>query len=165
LEVYERLIKLDDRNAPDLVIGADTVIVFPPQKDGSSSNLGDISHVLEKPDGKADQLRMLQDMNGKSCEVVTGVTIAYPTLIAPGFKLQSISISTIVTFNDNPPEVLQAYVDNGEGIDRAGGFAIQGVGSLLIKSIEGDYNNVVGFPTAPFWRWIGELIEDGTFDD
>lgn len=49
----------------------------------------------------------------------------YPTVESPGFKLQSISVSTIVHFFDYPKSVIKAYIDNGEGIDRAGGFAIQ----------------------------------------
>lgn len=89
----------------------------------------------------------------------------YPVLESPGFKLQSINVSTIVHFFDYPPEVIQAYVDHGEGIDRAGGFAIQGLGGLLIDRIEGSYDNCVGFPGSQFWRWLSELDEDGTFDD
>jgi septum formation protein len=61
--------------------------------------------------------------------------------------------------------LIKAYVKNGEGLDRAGGFAVQGLGGFLVKSIQGDYNNVVGFPTAAFWRWMGELYEDGVFND
>lgn len=76
-------------------------------------------------------------MAGRECEVVTAVcvgesfyphsqlTSVYPTVESPGFKLQSISVSTIVHFFDYPKNVIQAYIDNGEGIDRAGGFAIQ----------------------------------------
>ena len=54
--------------------------------------------------------------------------------------------ATTLAFADNSPELLRAYVDSGEGIDRAGGFAIQGLGGMLIKKIDGDYNNAVGFP-------------------
>lgn len=60
--------------------------------------------------------------------------------------MRSLSEITKVHFADNPAEVLQAYLENGEGFDRAGGVDIQGKGAMLVKSIEGDYNNVVGFP-------------------
>jgi septum formation protein len=82
----------------------------------------------------------------RQCEVITGVTIVYPILHAPGYQVRSLSEITKVHFADNPAEVLQAYLENGEGFDRAGGVDIQGKGAMLVKSIEGDYNNVVGFP-------------------
>jgi len=41
----------------------------------------------------------------------------------------------------------------------------QGLGGLLIEKIEGNYDNCVGFPSAPFWRWLSELAEEGTFDE
>ncbi|KAG7575261.1 hypothetical protein FFLO_00425 [Filobasidium floriforme] len=169
LEVYERLVKADDRDAPDLVIGADTVIIFPPQSKDPDSRTAlepvEESKVFEKPFDKDDHLRMLQDLNGKTCEIVTGVTIVYPTLGAPGYKLQSISVSTIAHFRENTDAELKAYVEHGEGIDRAGGFAIQGAGGFLVKSVEGDWNNVVGFPVWEFWHWLGDLLEDDVFNE
>jgi predicted house-cleaning NTP pyrophosphatase (Maf/HAM1 superfamily) len=42
---------------------------------------------------------------------------------------------------------------------------VQGLGGLLIEKIEGNYDNCVGFPSAPFWRWLSELAEEGTFDE
>jgi predicted house-cleaning NTP pyrophosphatase (Maf/HAM1 superfamily) len=41
----------------------------------------------------------------------------------------------------------------------------QGLGGVLIEKIEGNYDNCVGFPSAPFWRWLSELAEEGTFDE
>lgn len=78
-------------------------------------------------------------------------------------------------------DTIEAYVESNEGIDRAGGFAIQvslrdnqdkyhmlitqGLGGLLIEGIEGNYDNCVGFPSAPFWKWMSELSEEGLFAD
>lgn len=119
MEVYERLLSsegVDGENPPDLVISADTVIVFPPQltpgtsenpestarevlgsgssrggrSNGTSSFGAAPSKVLEKPMDKHDQMKMLSDLNGKTCEVVTGVTIVYPTIAQPGFRMQSV---------------------------------------------------------------------------
>lgn len=67
---------------------------------------------------------------------------------------------TFVHFADNPVSLLEAYADSGEGIDRAGGFAIQGMGGMLIAKVDGDYNNVVGFPAASFFRFLNLLVEE-----
>ncbi|WVQ94321.1 septum formation protein Maf [Kwoniella sp. CBS 9459] len=167
MEVYERLVRENERDPPDLVISADTVVIFPPEKETVDGGIhqGETSEVLEKPLNKAEQARSLALMAGRNCEVITGVSIVYPTIEAPGFKVQSISCSTLVQFYDNSNEVIKAYVDSEEGIDRAGGFAIQGLGGILIEKIDGNYDNCVGFPSAPFWRWMSELDEDGVFDE
>lgn len=103
---------------------------------------------------------MLLDLNGQVCEVVTGVTLVYPILTSPGYGMHSIDERSLVYFADNPQHVLQAYVDSGEGIDRAGGFAIQGMGGVLVRKIEGDYQNVVGFPMASFFKLLDVLVEE-----
>jgi septum formation protein len=81
--------------------------------------------VLEKPVDKADQLWMLADLNGNACEVITGVAVVYPVLVSPGYEIKCMEERSIVYFVDHKPSVLKAYVDSGEGVDRAGGFAIQ----------------------------------------
>ncbi|KAE8213725.1 hypothetical protein CF327_g2774 [Tilletia walkeri] len=148
LEVYQRLIKSDPHDPPDLVIGVDTVVIDPSEQ------------ILEKPIDQKDNLRMLQDLNGNKCYVVSGVTIVYPILQAPGYEVKSLSEKTTVHFADNELSMLQVYVEHGEGLDRAGGFAIQGHAAVLIRQIEGDYNNVVGFPLFSFISFLNELVQD-----
>ncbi|KIK63753.1 hypothetical protein GYMLUDRAFT_450904 [Collybiopsis luxurians FD-317 M1] len=164
IEVYERLVAQDPDNAPDLVIAADTVVLTHAQPSTLQTDYSLLPSVgqelLEKPKDKADNLRMLMDLNGQVCEVVTGVTLAYPILTAPGYGLQSIDERSLVHFADNPQHILEAYVDSGEGIDRAGGFAIQGMGGILVRKIEGDYQNVVGFPMASFFKLLDVLVEE-----
>lgn len=164
VEVYERLVRADPENGPDLVIGADTVVLThaqPLSSDVAYSELPGVhQELLEKPESKADNLRMLQDMNGSVCEVVTGVSLVFPVLTSPGYDIRSLEERSLVYFFDNPPSLLTAYVDSGEGLDRAGGFAIQGLGGLLIRKIEGDYHNVVGFPAASFFRFLDLLVEE-----
>lgn len=87
------------------------------------------------------------------------MTIVHATLRSPGYVVRSLSERTVVRFAENPHPLLQAYVDSGEGLDRAGGFAIQGKASILIRGIEGDFNNVVGFPLFSFCSFLHELIE------
>jgi len=164
VEVYEKLVREDPDNAPDLVIGADTVVLTHPQpvtSDISTSVLGPIHQdLLEKPSSKEDNLRMLLDMNGNVCEVVTGVVVVYPILTAPGYSIRSIDERTLVYFTDNPKHIIDAYVESGEGIDRAGGFAIQGLGGMLIRKVDGDYHNVVGFPAASFFKLLDLLVDE-----
>ncbi|KAG5652182.1 hypothetical protein H0H81_005981 [Sphagnurus paluster] len=164
VEVYERLVNDDPDNPPDLVIAADTVVLShaqPVTSDVGYSLLpGMNQELLEKPSSKEDNLRMLLDLNGNVCEVVTGVTIVYPVLSAPGYSLRSIDERTLVYFSDNPPHLVEAYVNSGEGLDRAGGFAIQGLGGLLVRKIEGDYNNVVGFPATSFFALLDLLLDE-----
>ncbi|OJT15086.1 N-acetylserotonin O-methyltransferase-like protein [Trametes pubescens] len=165
VEVYERLVTEDPDDAPDLVIAADTVVLTHPMPGLSSiPRFADEApfpqDILEKPIDKDDNMRMLLDFNGGVCEVVTGVSIVFPVLEAPGYKIKSIEERTLVYFAENDRRLLEAYVSSGEGADRAGGFAIQGLGGMLISKIEGDYNNVVGFPAASFFKFLDLLVEE-----
>ncbi|KAH7911533.1 Maf Ham1 [Hygrophoropsis aurantiaca] len=161
VEVYERLVSENPDDAPDLVIGADTVVLTHALPATSTEmELGTTQELLEKPSSKEDNLRMLLDLNGGVCEVVTGVSLVYPILSAPGYDIKSLDERTLVYFADNPLEVLQAYVNSGEGLDRAGGFAVQGLGNLLIRKVDGDFSNVVGFPGASFFKLLDVLVEE-----
>ncbi|KAF9444612.1 Maf/Ham1 [Macrolepiota fuliginosa MF-IS2] len=172
VEVYERLVQEDPDNAPDLVIAADTIVLthaLPSTTQTSYADLPQIAQeLLEKPSDKEDNLRMLLDLNGGVCEVVTGVSVGfdlvkssvYPVIYSPGYNIKSIDERTLVYFADNPKHIVQAYVESGEGVDRAGGFAIQGLGGILIRKIEGDYHNVVGFPAASFFALLDMLVDE-----
>jgi len=163
VEVYERLVREQPDDAPDLVIGADTVVLthaLPSTSQSGYSVLPETSQeLLEKPSSKEDNLRMLLDLNGGVCEVVTGVSLVYPVLSAPGYTIKSIDERSLVYFSDNAPHIVEAYVNSGEGIDRAGGFAIQGLGALLVRKFEGDYSNIVGFPAASFFKLLDDMME------
>ncbi|KDQ58961.1 hypothetical protein JAAARDRAFT_205959 [Jaapia argillacea MUCL 33604] len=167
VEVYERLVKQDPENPPDLVIGADTIVlssILPSTTQYVDENAHHNQEILEKPETEEDNMRMLMDLNGGVCEVVTGVSIVYPILSSPGYEIKSIDERSLVYFSDNAPHLLEAYVKSKEGIDRAGGFAIQGLGALLIRKVDGDYNNVVGFPASSFFKYLELLVEeDGDF--
>ncbi|TCD61346.1 hypothetical protein EIP91_008573 [Steccherinum ochraceum] len=151
VEVYERLVRDDPDDAPDLVIAADTVVLTHPAPNvmgGFEEQDKGPQEILEKPETQEDNYRMLLDLNGGICEVVTGISLVYPVLEAPGYKIKSLDERSLVHFADNPEHLLRAYVESKEGIDRAGGFAVQGLGGVLIRKVDGDYNNVVGFPAS-----------------
>ncbi|KAI0788282.1 Maf/Ham1 [Fomes fomentarius] len=165
VEVYERLVTQDPDDAPDLVIAADTVVLThaPPELSTTPRFVNEPAgpqDILEKPRDKDDNMRMLLDLNGGICEVVTGVSIVYPVLEAPGYKIKSIEERTLVHFAQNEEYLLRAYVESGEGIDRAGGFAVQGLGGMLVGKVDGDYQNVVGFPAASFFKFLDVLVEE-----
>ncbi|KAJ7503267.1 inosine triphosphate pyrophosphatase-like protein [Mycena galericulata] len=164
IEVYERLVETDPENGPDLVIAADTVVLshaLPSTSQTSYEMLPETNQeLLEKPTSKQDNFRMLLDLNGGVCEVVTGLVVVYPVLTSPGYMIRSIDERTLVYFADNPKEVIEAYIESGEGLSVAGGFAIQGRGGALIRKVDGDYNNVVGFPAASFFRLLDLLVEE-----
>jgi len=161
VEVYQRLLTDAPDDPPDLVIGADTV-VFTHALPSTSIEMetGVRQELLEKPSSKEDNMRMLMDLNGSVCEVVTGVSLVYPILSAPGYEIKSIDERTLVFFGDNPDHLLKAYVDSEEGLDRAGGFAVQGRGNLLVRKIDGDFYNVMGFPGASFFKLLEILVEE-----
>jgi len=154
VDVYTRLVEASPEDPPDLVIGADTVVVSSGDGPGSGK-------IFEKPSSKAEQLSWLEQFNGETVDIFTGVTLVQPQLAMPGYSVEHLLVGTTVRFADNPPTLLRSYVDCGEGMDRAGGFAIQGLGGMLIKGIEGDWYNALGFPAQAFFEWLGLLADDG----
>lgn len=117
---------------PDaIVIGADTVVIL----DGK---------ILNKPADDEQAKRFLSRLSGRTHTVVTGLSIQRRR---DGIDL-SASETTRVTFRELSPEEIEAYVATGEGRDKAGSYAAQGLGSSLIRSIDGCFYNVVGLPVA-----------------
>ena len=114
-----------------LIIAADTFIVFR-------------GKLLGKPHTDKEALRMLTLLNGKSHSVITGYTV----IDTSNGKKSSCSVETKVWFRKMTGSELKAYVETGEPLDKAGAYAIQGIGSLIVKKIEGDYFNVIGLPVA-----------------
>ena len=133
----------------DLVLGADTVVVV----DGA--NLG-------KPADAEDAARMLRLLAGRVHEVITGVCVISG---AGGQRLEAsesapilrtASESTRVTMSAISDREIREYVATGEPMDKAGGYAIQGIAGRWIPRIEGDYSNVVGLPVALVYQMLKE---------
>ncbi|RYO91158.1 hypothetical protein DL764_008326 [Monosporascus ibericus] len=127
---------------PDLVIAADTVIVT---RDGQ---------VLEKPTSEAAHVRMLRHLRDTRVHrVLTAVCAVAPRADAahPGYEMRTHVEETRVWFaregDGLPDDVLERYARTREGADKAGGYAVQGVGGmLLVEKIDGAVDNVVGLP-------------------
>jgi len=119
----------------EVVLGADTTVVTDDQ-------------VLEKPRDASDALRMLALLAGREHAVITGICLRAESRIIVDVAI------TRVRFVPLTPEELQAYAASGEPMDKAGGYAIQGLASKFIDRIEGDYFNVVGLPVALVYRLL-----------
>lgn len=115
---------------PDaLVIAADTFI--------------DLNgRLLGKPQTTAEAKQMLQSLSNRSHEVITGFTV----LDTASGERVSKAVATRVFFKKLSQREIDAYVASGEPMDKAGAYAIQGLGSIIIKKIDGDYFNVIGLP-------------------
>jgi septum formation protein len=100
--------------------------------------------ILGKPRSEEEARQMLKSISGRRHRVITGFTIL-DTM--SGHSL-SRSVETIVHIRRLTPAGISAYVRTGEPLDKAGGYAIQGVGAVIVEGIEGDYSNVVGLPLA-----------------
>ncbi|MDR1651792.1 MAG: Maf family protein [Synergistaceae bacterium] len=110
------------------VIGADTVV--------------DVDGVpLFKPLDRDDSVRMLKLLNGRTHLVHTGIAI-----VRFGSPAVSGTETSRVTFGDLSEDEIFEFVSSGDGDDKAGSYAIQGRGALLVERIEGDYYNIVGLP-------------------
>lgn len=123
----------------EIVITADTCVA-----------VGDM--ILGKPADADDAKRMLRMLSGKKHKVCTGVVLAEKA--GDGVRRVPFCETTIVTFAELTEDEIDAYVATGECADKAGAYAIQGEFSKHVTGIEGDYNNVVGFPVAAVYRHL-----------
>nr|CAD7572727.1 unnamed protein product [Timema californicum] len=138
-EVLERLKK--NASLPDLIIGADTIVAI----DGT---------ILGKPENKEKAINMLERLSGRPHTVYTGVVLNMGSSTIKFYE------STQVYFDKLDPDVIKAYVDTGEPLDKAGGYGIQGIGGSLIEKIEGDYFNVMGLPLHRLCKQIREIYKN-----
>ncbi|NLL05691.1 MAG: septum formation inhibitor Maf [Clostridiaceae bacterium] len=118
-------------NRETIVIGADTVVV----REGT---------ILGKPRDKEDAFNMLKSLSGSWHEVMTGVAV----IDINSFRYDKSIETTRVKMKELKDDVINAYIDSGEPLDKAGAYGIQGLGAVLIDRIEGCYFNVVGLPIS-----------------
>jgi septum formation protein len=123
--------------ADAVILGADTTVVV----DGQ---------ILGKPRDGDDEARMLSRLSGNIHQVLTGVSLRQGS-----YEVGRVE-TTFVTFRPLAAGEIAWHVASGEGRDKAGGYAIQGLASRFITSIEGSYSNVVGLPVA----WLAEMLPE-----
>jgi septum formation protein len=119
--------------AASAVLVADTSVIL----DGA---------ILGKPASLADAEAMIGRLAGRTHEVWTRFAIGAPTNEAR--VLHAETVITRVTFRALTPERIRRYAESGEGDDKAGSYAVQGLGAALVARIEGSYSNVVGLPAT-----------------
>ncbi len=122
------------------VLGADTVVVLE-------------DRIMGKPESKLNALEMLTALSGRTHQVITGFC-----LVLPDGSRTSRAVSTDVDMRVSTEIELMGYIETGEPMDKAGGYAIQGIGTFLVSAIRGSYTNVVGLPLA---RVLEGLLEWG----
>lgn len=129
------------KNTDSVVLGCDTVVEY-----GGT--------VLGKPSDRKEAAKMLKLLSGKVHNVHTGVYIVD--------KEKTVSfINTVrVEFYELSDELIESYVATGESDDKAGAYGIQGLGSVLVKRISGDYFSVVGLPLSQTARALTEFSVD-----
>ncbi|TYA11040.1 septum formation inhibitor Maf [Paenibacillus faecis] len=123
--------QLDDRDRQGVIVGSDTIVV----RDGT---------VLGKPADQREAASMLRSLQGRSHEVYTGVACIDSRTGASKVDYRR----TVVTMRALHEEEIEAYAARGEGLDKAGAYAIQGLGATIVTGIEGCYFNVVGLPLS-----------------
>jgi septum formation protein len=125
--------------SPLPVLGVDTVV----ELDG---------RIYGKPAGPEQAVATLRQLSGRQHTVVSGLSLIH------GDVERTAVARTGVRFRSLSDAELDAYADTGEWRDRAGGYAIQGRGAMLVSEIHGDYLNVVGLPVAELVRVAPELF-------
>lgn len=134
--------KAEARAEPgEVVLAADTIVVL----DGE---------VLGKPEDPADARAMLTRMVGRRHTVLTGVAVLDPAADEPA----AVDVdSSEVRLAELSSEDVAWYVETGEPLDKAGSYAIQGLGALFVETVRGNYTNVVGLPLPLTFRLFGEM--------
>ncbi|KRX77923.1 N-acetylserotonin O-methyltransferase-like protein, partial [Trichinella nativa] len=124
--------QLSNQDTVKLVIGCDTVVVFG-------------GKIYEKPIDKNDAIRMLHDFSGREHSVYTGVVFVEVHGLEKKFAEKFCEV-TKLKFGDLSSELIDAYVESGESFDKAGAYSIQDSAAALVRAIDGDFYNVMGFP-------------------
>ena len=122
----------------EILITADTMVFLDHQR-------------LGKPADEADALRMLTALQGRHHLVCTGVTVRQ------GDRSITECETTEVCFRPASERELRGYIATGEPMDKAGAYGIQGLGSLLVEGIRGDFFNVMGLPILRLSRMLGQF--------
>lgn len=124
---FKKALSVFNNHKEDIIISADTIVYVN-------------NEVLGKPKDKNDIIRMMKLLRNKTHEVITAVTILSDE------SSETFSTITEVTFGNITDKEIEEYSNTTEPLDKAGAYAIQGIGKLYVKSIKGDYFSIMGLP-------------------
>ena len=128
---------ISEQYADSWVIGADTIVFI----DGN---------ILGKPDSRGEARSMLERLSGKTHHVLTGYCICCHSI----GRLFSDVVKTEVRFKKLTAREIDWYINSGEPFDKAGAYGIQGIGTFLVRRINGSYTNVVGLPVCEIVEYL-----------
>lgn len=137
----------DDLEPGAFLLGTDTLVTL----DG---------RVMGKPASRAEAARMVATLSGRTHQVVSGVALVRmqnPRAPDRGEEVRVSSAATEVTFRPLGPAQIEAYLASGEWKGKAGAYAVQGLASLFVSAIRGEYSNVVGLPLCLLTRMFSDL--------
>ena len=139
--VSRRKAEAVSREADDLVIAADTIVVCG-------------GEILGKPKDTADARRMLRLLSGRDHQVMTGMTLLR------GDRVRTVTEITDIHFRELSDREIDAYIATQEPMDKAGSYGIQGGAALFAQHLVGDYYNVMGLPVCRLSQLLRELIPE-----
>ena len=129
INAYRKARLIAKKHPDTLVLGADTIVC-----------LG--QRLFGKPADRAEATRMLGELQGHRHQVITGVCLVH----LRGHRQSIFAVTTEVNFRPLLPNEINAYLDRINPLDKAGAYAIQEHGDLIVEGIQGSYSNVVGLP-------------------
>ena len=135
---------ISDRNPDSWIIGADTIVFIE-------------NTILGKPATRGEARTMLKRLSAKTHQVYTGYCICHKATD----HLFSECVVTDVSFKCLSEKEIDWYINSGEPFDKAGAYAIQGLGTFLVKRINGSYTNVIGLPVCEVLEY---LIKEGVVE-
>jgi septum formation protein len=132
-----KAVDISEKHPASWVIGADTIVLIDRK-------------ILGKPGSKEEARDMLQRLSGKTHQVLTGYCIC----CKKKNRFYSETVKTDVRFKKLSDAEIEWYIQTDEPFDKAGAYAIQGLGTFLVKSINGSYTNVVGLPVCEVMEFL-----------
>jgi len=137
---YNKALGVAKKEKDSLIIAADTIVIF----DGK---------IFEKPKNLEDAKMMLTQLGGKTHKVITGITIINSSNMQEWYDFEV----TYVSMKKLTKIEIEHYILTGEPMDKAGAYAAQDIGALLIERIDGCYFNVVGLPLSKLFEMFKKI--------